>query len=205
MQAGNPQAATQAGAALMQSVNAREAGGAGGAGSTLGALGAAAAVQMREDVLTLVSSAAAASTPTPAAVGQTAAVVEAVGEVAGQVSERAATQASQLVDRVVNTSLGMEAPLADGTSVAVVRTISSLFAAVELLTAAEGGESTAATSAASSIASGAAVVAAADNHDKVGPAPQPPPPPAALYSGLRDTLGSLGHAMLKGAVAGEAP
>ena len=49
---------------------------------------------MRENVLELVSSAAAASAVTPAAVTQTASALEAVVEVVDQVSEAAVTQAT---------------------------------------------------------------------------------------------------------------
>ena len=71
----------------MLSLNEREAEG-------TGRLDGQEAVQMRENVLELVSSAAAASAVTPAAVTQTASALEAVVEVVDQVSEAAATQAT---------------------------------------------------------------------------------------------------------------
>ena len=87
LQSGDPQATTQASAALVLSLNEREAEG-------TGRLDGQEAVQMRENVLELVSSAAAASAVTPAAVTQTASALEAVVEVVDQVSEAAATQAT---------------------------------------------------------------------------------------------------------------
>ena len=176
LQSGDPQATTQASAALVLSVNAREADG-------TGALDAQQAVQLRESVLELVSSAAAAGAATASAVGQTAAAVEAVVEVVEQVSEAAAAQASRLVGTVVNSSLGMSEPLSAGTSTAVVRTCSSLFSALERQEAETGGTES------STNASSAA------NNTSMS---------TALYGGLRDSLGGLGHLMLKDSLAGEA-
>ena len=121
LQSGDPQAATQAGAVLLASANARETaeaegGGSGGGGS----LDATQAAQMREAVLEIVSSAAASTAPSAAAHGQTAAAVAAVVEVVGQVSEVVAQQATQLVGAMVNASLGIAEPLAEGTSTTVV-------------------------------------------------------------------------------------
>ena len=176
LQSGDPQATTQASAALVLSVNAREADG-------TGALDAQQAVQLRESVLELVSSAADAGAATASAVGQTAAAVEAVVEVVEQVSEAAAAQASRLVGTVVNSSLGMSQPLSAGTSTAVVRTCSSLFSAIERQEAETGGTE-----------SGTNATAAANNTSMS----------TALYDGLRDSLGGLGHLMLKNSLAGEA-
>ena len=121
LQSGDPQAATQASAALLASANAREAeeGGSGG-GSGLDATQAA---QMREAVLEIVISAAAATAPSAAAFRQTAAAVEAVVEVVAQVSEVVAQQATQLVGAMVNASLGIAEPLAEGTNTAVAHRV----------------------------------------------------------------------------------
>ena len=205
LQSGDPQAATQASAALIASANAREAEGGGG-------LDAAQATQMREDVLEIVRSAAAATAPTAAAVGQTAAAVEAVVELVEQVSEGAAAQASELVGAVVNASLAIAEPLAEGTSSAVVRAVSSILSAVERLTAAAATATAAtaatvatATAAANNNTTNATAVATADSDAGATTTASfpPPPPPSALYAGLRGTLGALAHAMVKGALAGE--
>ena len=103
LQSGDPQATTQASAALVLSLNEREAEG-------TGRLDGQEAVQMRENVLELVSSAATAGAVTASAVGQTASAVEAVVEVVEQVSEAAATQATELVGSVVTSALGMSEP-----------------------------------------------------------------------------------------------
>ena len=199
LQSGDPQAATQASAALITSANAREAEGGGG-------LGAAEATQMREKVLEIVRDAAAATAPTAAAVGQIVSAVEAVVAVVGQVSDGAAVQASELVGGLVNASLSMSEPLANGTSSAVVRAVSSIFSAVERLTAfADATAAAAAADAANATTSNGTASAAADTDAGIiAAASPPPPPPAALYAGLRETLSALAHAMVKGALAGEA-
>ena len=177
LQGGDPQATTQASAALVLSLNAREAEG-------TGSLDAQQAVQMRENVLELVSSAAAAGAVTASAVSQTASAVEAVVEVVDQVSEAAATKASRLVGSVVNSSLGISEPINPSTSTTLVRTCSSLFSAIErqetdgAATTGAGGDSNAA--------------AAANGTSQ------------ALYGDLRDSLGGLGHLMLKESLVGEA-
>jgi hypothetical protein len=202
LQSGDPQAATQASAALITSANAREAEG-GGSG-----LGAAEAAQMREEVLEIVRGAAAATAPTAAAVGQIASAVEAVVAVVGQVSDGAAVQASELVGGLVNASLSMSEPLADGTSSAVVRAVSSILSAVERLTAAADTAAANAAAAAANATTSNSTASAAVDTDAGGvtaaTSPPPPPPPATLYAGLRETLGALAHAMVKGALAGEA-
>jgi hypothetical protein len=113
LQSGDPQATTQASAALVLSLNEREAEG-------TGTLDAQQAVQMRENVLELVSSAAAAGAVTPTAVGQTASALEAVVEVVDQVSEAAATQATELVGSVITSALGMSEPISAGASTAML-------------------------------------------------------------------------------------
>ena len=198
LQSGDPQAATQASAALITSANARAAEGGGGG------LGAAEAAQMREKVLGIVRDAAAATAPTAAAVGQIASAVEAVVTVVDQVSEGAAEQASELVGGLVNASLAMSEPLADGTSVAVVRAVSSIFSAVELLTAAADAAAANAANANATTSNGTAAAVDVTDAGGVTAATPPPPPPATLYAGLRETLSALAHAMVKGALAGEA-
>ena len=202
LQSGDPQAATQASAALITSANAREAEGGGGG------LGAAEATQMREEVLKIVRSAAAATAPTAAAVGQIASAVEAVVAVVGQVSDGAAVQASELVGGLVNASLSMSEPLAVGTSSAVVRAVSSILSAVELLTAAADTAAANADADAANATTSNSTASAVVDTDAGGvtaaTSPPPPPPPATLYAGLRETLGALAHAMVKGALAGEA-
>ena len=197
LQSGDPQAATQASAALITSANARAAEGAGSG------LGAAEAAQMREKVLRIVRDAAAATAPTAAAVGQIASAVEAVVTVVDQVSAGAAEQASELVGGLVNASLSMSEPLADGTSSAVVRAVSSVFSAVELLTAAADAAAASAADANATTSNGTAAAAVVADAGGTAPTP-PPPPPAALYAGLRETLSALAHAMVKGALSGEA-
>ena len=199
LQSGDPQAATQASAALITSANAREAEGGGGG------LGAAEATQMREEVLKIVRGAAAATAPTAAAVGQIASAVEAVVAVVGQVSDDAAVQASELVGGLVNASLSMSEPLAVGTSSAVVRAVSSILSAVELLTAtADTAAANAAADDANATTSNSTASAVVDTDAGGVTAAMSPPPPATLYAGLRKTLGALAHAMVKGALAGEA-
>ena len=182
LQSGDPQATTQASAALVLSLNAREAEG-------TGTLDAQQAVQMRENVLELVSSAAAAGAMTASAVGQTASAVEAVVEVVDQVSEAAATQASRLVGAIVNSSLGISEPISTGTSTTLVRTCSSLFTAIERQET-DGAETTGA-------GNDTDATAAANSTSQA-------PSSTALYGGLRDSLSGLGHLMLKGSLAGEA-
>ena len=200
LQSGDPQAATQASAALITSANAREAEGGGG-------LGAAEATQMRELVLEIVRDAAAATAPTAAAVGQIVSAVEAVVAVVGQVSDGAAVQASELVGGLVNASLSISESLANGTSSAVVRAVSSIFSVVEQLTAtADATAAAAAADAANATTSNGTASAAVDTDAGIiaAASPPPPPPPAKLYAGLRETLSALAHAMVKGALAGEA-
>ena len=176
LQGGDAQATTQASAALVLSLNTREAEG-------TGSLDAQQAVQMRENVLELVSSAAAAGAVTAAAVGQTASAVEAVVEVVDQVSEDAATKASSLVGSVVNSSLGISESINPDTSTTLVRTCSSLFSAIERQ---ETGR------AATTGAGGDASAAAAANGTS-----------QALYGDLRDSLGGIGHLMVKESLVGE--
>ena len=183
LQSGDPQATTQASAALVLSLNAREAEG-------TGTIDAQQAVQMRENVLELVSSAAAAGAVTASAVGQTASAVEAVVEVVDQVSEAAATQASRLVGAVVSSSLGISEPISTGTSTTLVRTCSSLFTAIERQET-DGAETTGA-------GNDTDATAAAANGTSQAPRS------TALYGGLRDSLGGLGHLMLKESLVGEA-
>ena len=179
LQSGDPQATTQASAALVLSLNAREAEG-------TGTLDAQQAVQMRENVLELVSNAAAAGAATASAVGQTASAVEAAVEVVDQVSEAAATQATQLVGAVVNSSLGISELISAGTSTTLVRTCSSLFTAIER-------QETETTGAGNGMNATAAAKGTSDASRS-----------KELYSGLRDSLGGLGHLMLKESLVGEA-
>ena len=85
-------------------------------------------------------------------------------------------------------------------SVAVVRAVSSILSAVELLTTV----TVSAGSAATAITATSGNASNARNSTASAAIAASPPPRAALYTELRGTLSSLASAMLKGAVTGEA-